>query len=63
MRVPRKESEKARIEVIPMIDIIFSCWFFHALDPLDDDQPRLAGQPPQSGFVAARPCVRVLISR
>ena len=37
MRVPRKELEKACIEVIPMIDIIFFLLvFFMISTPLDD---------------------------
>jgi len=34
MRVPRKEPEKARIEVIPMIDIIFFLLVFFMLSTL-----------------------------
>ena len=34
MRVPRKESEKARIEVVPMIDIIFFLLVFFMISTL-----------------------------
>src|SRR5262245_21378810 len=34
MRVPRKEPEKARIEVIPMIDIIFFLLVFFMISTL-----------------------------
>ena len=34
MRLPRKESEKARIEIIPMIDIIFFLLVFFMLSTL-----------------------------
>jgi len=34
MRVPRKEAEKARIEVVPMIDIIFFLLVFFMISTL-----------------------------
>jgi len=34
MRVPRKEPEKARIEVVPMIDIIFFLLVFFMISTL-----------------------------
>ena len=38
MRVPRKEPEKARIEVIPMIDIIFFLLVFFMISTLSMTQ-------------------------
>jgi biopolymer transport protein ExbD len=34
MRIPRRESEKARIEVIPMIDIVFFLLVFFMISTL-----------------------------
>ena len=42
MRVLRQQPEKARIEIIPMIDIdLFPAGLFHGVHPVDDHQPCL----------------------
>ena len=54
MRVPRKEPEKARIEVIPMIDIIFFLLVFFMISTLSMTINR--GLPVNlPSFIAARP--------
>ena len=38
IQAPRQQLEKARIEILPMIDIIFFLVvFFYGLDLVDDD--------------------------